>query len=197
MKLQDKRKNVRCFILTVILLFTTRAFDAYTTYIYTSDMSKEGNPIMVALGWKAGIVFQILMCIFLTYCCYKYYTTKIHVSKARLDAKRITLLKFSSLFQYGNTDSFVKNCLVKIPLRKPTIHFFGYASTNTLIFAGILLGISTTLLINFHAYRQFYLQFKIPFVLIGLIIVAFAFFVSKFYKKKYAEFQRENSVNNC
>jgi len=194
MKSQDKKNGMRGFIIIVILLFSSRFFDIYTTYLHTPDMSKEGNPIMTFLGWKGALSLQLVICIFLAYCSYKCYTTKISVEKNGYNTRQLTLSKFISLFHYGNTESLVKNSLVKVPLMKPLIYGLGYIATSTLIFAGVFVGISTTLLINFESYKQLYSHYKIPSILIALILLSCLYFASTFYKKEFANYKKGNEV---
>lgn len=187
MKSQDNSKNRSHLILIVILLFLSRSFDIYTTYIYTFDLRKESNPLMVLLGWKGILICQFLVCAFFSYCSYIYFTSPPKLSKNENELKKMTATNFRSFFLYGNFDSLIKNSL-KIPLLKPLLYGLGYIASNALIFAGFLIGISTSLLINSNTYQSMYSTYKIPLIFIGIILLSAFYFATIFYKREYKKY---------
>jgi len=171
------------FIFLSALLILTRFADAQTTYLYTSDLKKEANPLvsLFGFGWTGSIIIQITGLTFVIYALWIYSFKKVQVPDFN---KKITLKQFISLFHFNDTGSFLK-LFYKLPTNKNSLLYsFGYISTYTLIFFSIIVSCSTTFLILSKGYRNFYSFYKTPILLYTLSFILIIILAVRFYKKE-------------
>ena len=53
----------RDYLLTLGLLVFARGMDFLSTWFATPNLELEANPIAKRLGWKRGVIFNLLLCI--------------------------------------------------------------------------------------------------------------------------------------
>jgi hypothetical protein len=51
------------YMLMVVLLFFGRGMDILSTYVATPSLALEGNPIAKFLGWRWGILLNVVLCL--------------------------------------------------------------------------------------------------------------------------------------
>jgi hypothetical protein len=173
------------FIFLSTLLILTRYADAQTTYLYTPDLAKEGNPLVSILGfgWAASIIVQLIG---LSIAIYSLWVYSFRAVKTPAISSNIPLTQFISLFHFNNRDSFLK-LFYKLPTNKNSLMYsMGYIFTYSLIFFSIIVSISTTLLLVSKDYRNLYSAYRIPVYLYLLVILIIIYFSKRFYKKEMA-----------
>jgi hypothetical protein len=173
------------FIFLSSLLTLTRFADAQTTWLYTPDLAKEGNPLVSILGfgWTSSIIVQVIGLSFAIYALWVYSFRTVSVSAI---SKDIPLTQFISLFHFNDRNSFSK-LFYKLPTNKNSLMYsMGYIFTYTLILFSSIVASSTTLLIVSEDYRNFYSVYRIPFYLYALAVLIVIFFSIRFYKKEMA-----------
>lgn len=50
------------FVFLAVLLFS-RGMDFFSTWVATPNLHLEGNPIAKRLGWRGGLVFNLIFCV--------------------------------------------------------------------------------------------------------------------------------------
>ena len=167
------------FILTVFLLTITRFYDIYTTYLYIPDLEGEMNPLasLFNLGWGPLLLVQVAALAFLTYCAYIYHF--MEVKTPGID-NNCPLTSFISLFHFQSPHQFNK-VFYKLPTNKPSLLFtIGGILPKALIIISLMVGTSTTMLINSKQYRTFYETFGFP-VILGMIVAVISILTVRFY----------------
>lgn len=180
-------KKIKKFLLLTILLIVGRVYDGYTTYLYTPDLSNEANPLvsLLGFGWTSIVITQFIL-VSLLICCLYYYL--YNYNPPFPNKKKLKLKEFISNLNYNYDHSFFK-IFYKLPDNRNV--FFakiGYAASMTMIFAGYIVGTSTTLLLISDTYRQFYKN-GAPFLLYGILFGLITYFMYNFYLKQYRIYQ--------
>ena len=175
------------FLILSILVVIGRLYDATTTYLYTPDLTKEGNPLVVwfGAGWTISIIIQIVLTgviIFLLY----YYIFKFKPKQPT--ETNLTLKQFTSYLFFGNTKSFYKIFYKTFQNKNVLFAFVGYVTSFTLISVSYIVGTSTTFLLISDTYRNFY-KHGIPIILYGLMGIIAIFFTIKFFKIEYKKYK--------
>lgn len=171
------------FILFSTLLVLTRYADAQTTYLYTPDLAKEGNPLVSVLGfgWTGSIIVQMLGVSFAIYALWVYSFRTVTVQS--IDST-ISLKQFISLFHFNDINSFSK-LFYKLPTNKNSLLYsMGYIFTYTLIVFSVIVATSTTFLIISKSYREFYSAYKIPVLLYTMALLITIYFSIRFYRRE-------------
>lgn len=171
-----KKKSI--FIITVVLLLISRSFDFITTYLYTPDLAKEGNPIVkyFGSGWEIMIIITIILLAVVVYCFY----LDCFKREKIITENKLSFKEFIPYFLFGKQEKF-SAIFYKTVKRKPFLRLLGYLVTYTLIVVGFMIGTSTTFLIISEKYRKIYNPkiYIVSFVLFAL------FFYYKFFRKEY------------
>ena len=107
------------FIFLASLLILTRIADAQTTYLHTSDLKNEANPLssFLGLGWTGLIIIQIIGLIFLIYSLWVYSFRQVEIPSFD---RNISTTKFISLFHFRETKSFDK-LFYKLPTNRNSL----------------------------------------------------------------------------
>ena len=171
------------FISLTILLILTRFADAQTTYLYTSNLTKEANPLVSIFGlhWTGLLFAEIIGLMILIYALWVYCFKTVQVPK--LD-KKISLKKFVSLFYFGDTNSFYK-LFYKLPTnRNSLLYSIGYILTYSLIAVSVVITYSTTLLLTNKKYQDFYSAYGVPVWLYLFCVATVIFYSINFYRKE-------------
>ena len=171
------------FIFLASLLILTRIADAQTTYLHTSDLKNEANPLVsfLGLGWTGLIIIQIIGLIFLIYSLWVYSFRQVEIPSFD---RNISTTKFISLFHFRETKSFDK-LFYKLPTnRNSLLSAIGFIMTYSLITISILVSTSTTILILSEKYRIFYSEFRIPIILYSICFLIILFWSRHFYKNE-------------
>ena len=95
----SKKKHIE-FIVLLILVIITRAFDLLTTYLLTPDLSYEANPFITlfGLGWYGFILIQLLISLFvITANYYSLFKAKIELPTE----KGLTFNRFQWYYTFG------------------------------------------------------------------------------------------------
>ena len=171
------------FIFLASLLILTRYADAQTTYLHTSDLKNEANPLVsfLGLGWTGLIIVQVVGLAFLIYALWVYSFRQVEVPTFE---KHISRTKFISLFHFGDTKSFDK-LFYKIPTNKnSSLYAIGFIMTFSLITISILISTSTTFLILSEKYRNLYTEFRIMIIIYSICFIIVLFWTRYFYKSE-------------
>ena len=172
------------FICLTVLLILARCADIVTTYLSTSDLKAEFNPLVSILGsgWTGLIFSQICFVAFIIYALWIFTSKVIEVPPCD---KGLSLNKFISLFYFRDTKSFFK-FFYKLPTNKNSfLYSMGYISTYSLIYWSTIVSFSTALLLISNSYKNFYNSNKgwMWLYIIGLVLIVF-FFI-RFFKKEF------------
>ncbi|HBX50741.1 MAG TPA: hypothetical protein DEH02_06675 [Bacteroidales bacterium] len=178
------------FLILAFLVIVGRFYDAYTTYLYTPDLTYESNIIVkfFGAGWFSVIIFQALLVIIVIYCLYYYffrYKTTLPTDN------NLTKNEFISYLNFANTTSFYK-IFYRTPNNKNLLFAtIGYIASMTLIFVSYIVGTSTLFLLISSRYKELY-KHGIPTILYCMIGSLAIYFSIRFYQIEYKKYKKSN-----
>lgn len=176
------------------LVVLGRAYDVFTTYLYTPDLTNETNILVkyMGAGWTIVLIVQSLLVAITIALLYFYlFRFKLHYPKQ----KDLNLKQFISYLFFGNTSSFSK-VFYKMPNDKNVLlAYLGYIVSATLIASSFVVGTSTTFLLISDSYRQWY-KLGIPYLLFAVIIAFAALFTLRFFKIEYRKYRSSQDFSS-
>ena len=144
-------KKLKFLITTAWILFS-RSYDAYCTYQFTPDLSKENNPLVAIGGISSWTVLLAILSILTICVLYFYYTTVL---------RPMNLLPSERGYSFGNVVAFIYlgfkanwfSVLYKVPkdLRRFS-HYIGHLLPQCLVYAGFVSTIMWLLINNTEYY---------------------------------------------
>ena len=175
------------FILLTLLLLFARGCDFYSTSLWFFDNpADETNPLarFFGFGWT-GLVLANLTVIGLIIYAFYYYSFKYTTPQLLYRPTKLT--DFVSEIYFNEKGKFLQ-VFYKIPKnRKVLIAHIGYVLLRVMIIASFLATIHNLCqFYNVQEYNTFRLLVRRPlFVIYGLIILSFAYFSYRIWKKEY------------
>lgn len=177
------KKTVRFIAISLWILFT-RSYDAYATFQFTPDLTREANPLVSILGmsWTPLLSIIGVLSLLVIYAFYQYLFKPYSLLP---EEKGYTFSQFVGYVYTGKKQAW--HCvLYKLPYNlKRFTHIMGALLTPSLAFAGL---VSTVmwLLIN---YTDFYPPIHSAKAIYATILIGIATISYKWYKDRYKEYQ--------
>ncbi len=125
------------FLIVSFLLLITRAYDAYSTYQYTPDLSHEANPLVSLLG-LTWMPLLIVLSLLMLYCLYAYYVSTFEEFDFAPEEKGYSFAEFTTYAYLGRKAHWTA-MLIQLPLEaKRFHHYMGQLLTRCLLLAGFV-----------------------------------------------------------
>lgn len=179
-------KHLRFFTL-LFLILATRAYDFYSTYRFTPDLSKEGNPLVLLTGsnWYYLTAILLVLLLFVLYGLY------VSIYKPINIIPKETGLSFGSFIAYtyfGKPEKFI-SVFYKIPKdTKRAGYITGGLLPLSLLWAGIVTTIMWLLINHTDNYYTNYHSYKLTIlvIILGIVGIAYNYFrnLYKIYNSK-------------
>lgn len=172
------------FTTVTLFIIVTRTYDAYSTFIYTPDLSQEANPLVSILGFNWTpllIVLVILTC----YVVYAYFMTTFRPMQLAPIEKGYGFGDFLGYLYTGKRQSWT-SLFYKLPNSLARFNqFMGTLMTKSLVFAGL---VSTVmwLLLN---YTTFYPKIHTTKAIYVILIIGSSLIILQWAKKMFTEYQ--------
>lgn len=172
------------FLLTTVWIIITRAYDAFSTFQYTPDLSQEANPLVSILGfgWTPllGLITLLLIGII-----YAYYQSLFHPFDFLPNEKGLAFGSFSIFLYLGKTGHW-SSVLYQLPKSgKRFMHYMGCLLTPSLVFAGVV----STLMWLLLNYTTFYPQIHSAPMIYFILLIGAGAIMWNWHKKQYALYQ--------
>ena len=177
------------FIITSIWILLTRGYDAYATYQFTPDLSKEGNPLVAIFGftWAPLLIVIIILSIWVIYAFYK------------ASFSSYSLLPKEKNYNYSNFIGYVYTgkkqewytTLYKLPKDFNRFNLImGNLLTQCLVFTGL---VSTTmwLLIN---NTEFYKEIHSIHLVYSILLIGSALICHNWFSIKFQEYKTASNI---
>ena len=185
------RKTTR-FIIVTIWILLTRSYDAYCTYLYTPDLSKEANPLVSVLG-LSWTPLLIIICVLSLYAIYAYYASMFKPMNLLPDERGLTFREVSTYTCLGKVDAWF-SMLYKYPKDIGRLNqVVGHTLTKCLVFAGFVSTIMW-LLINYSEFYKDLHSAPLIYTILGLgcCVIIYRWFKSMF--KIYLETEASTPI---
>jgi len=175
--------NCRLKFTTVTLwILLTRGYDAYATYQFTPDLSKESHPLVSVFGfdWSSILVFLILGSLYAIFAYYKVSFQRFSLEPQEKD------YKFSDFVGYvytGKKNSWTA-LLFKFPNSFKRLNFYmGHVLARCMVFAGVVSTSMWVLIKTTGRYPNTIASIMIYLTLISGCIILTYMWLSKIYKE--------------
>ncbi len=177
-------KKVIKFSLVTLWIVLTRAYDAYSTYQYTPDLSQEANPLSSVLGLSWVPLLSIIS-LLLIYCIYAYYQSEFKSFNFLPSESGYTLSELSTYLYLGKKAHWT-SIFYSLPNEgKRFNHYMGTLMPPCLVFAGVVSTIMW-LLIN---YTDWYLAYHSATAIYLILILGGIAIVGRWNWKMYHQYQ--------
>ena len=173
-------KKAQKFILVTIWILLSRAYDAWSTYHHTPDLTKEANPMVSALG-MGWIPLLTTIGLLSTYIIYAFYQSTFNTRNLAPQQKGLSFIDYSVYLYLGEVKHW-SVFLYQIPKEKWRLHqYFGAVLAPCLVYAGMLSTIMWLLIKNWNPYKDMHNPLLIYTLLVGgCFIIAY-----RFHRKSY------------
>lgn len=179
-------KKLKFTLISAWILFS-RSYDAYCTYLLTSDLTKEANPLVTILGVSSWSTLLVIIGTLTIYVIYAYFISVFKPMDLIPKEKGYTFGQFITFLYIGNKEN-VFSIFYKLPKDlKRANTYFGQILTQCLVYAGVV----STIMWLFINYTNFYKTIhSAPLVYLiligGCLIIAYKW-NKDLYKKYLAE----------
>jgi len=172
------------FILTTLWILLSRSFDAYCTYLYTPDLSREANPLVTMGGISTWTTLLIILSILTIYVIYAYYISVFKPMKLLPVEKGYSFSNMIAYVYLGRKDKWPA-IFYKLPNSlKRFNNYMGHLFTKCLVYAGIISTIMWLLLNHTEFYKSIHSPTLIYSILvIGCLVIGYIW--NKSLYKKY------------
>ena len=180
--MRTNRDKLEFYFLAAFLVLT-RLADIIATYYVTPDLARETNPLVSVLGqgWLPLIGVQVVLVAAVIVLNY-YALFKITV--AHPTQRGFSLRDFATTYYLGQKQNWL-TLLYKLPHRWTVfVRVFGFCLPRILIAVGILVSVSSTLLVVSDGYRDLYSTFR-PALYVIIVVIAL-YYYRDFFKVEYA-----------
>jgi len=186
------KKNLK-FIFTTTWILLSRSYDAYCTYAFTPDLSKEANPLVSIVGISSWTTLLVILSLLTIYAIYAYYVSLYRPMNLTPKEEGYSFGDFVAFVYLGQKDSWT-SVLYKFPKSfTRATNYFGYLLTKGLVFAGIVSTIMWLLINNTEFYKTIHSATLIYVVLVvGILIIAF-YWNKKLYQQYLVRTQLPNN----
>ncbi|MFN0204432.1 MAG: hypothetical protein ACKVTZ_23135 [Bacteroidia bacterium] len=158
-------KQLKFWLVSLWIIFS-RAYDAYATYVFTPDLSKEMNPLASILGLGWNPILLIVMGLTL-YVVYAYYCSEFKPYNITPTEKGFSFSQFCTFLYLGRKRHWTA-VLYQLPTDFNRIRqYTGVVLSPSLAYAGV---ISTLMWIGIN-YTTFYKQYHNAYAIYGLLIL--------------------------
>ena len=171
------------FILVTIWILLSRAYDAWSTYHHTPDLTKEANPLVSAMG-MGWIPLLTTIGLLSTYVIYTYYQSTFNTRSLHPQDNGYNFRQFAAYLYLGERKHW-STMLYQMPREKWRLHqYMGRILPPCLAFAGLL----STLMWLLIQYYPPYHQYHSPIVIYALLITMCLFINIRFNLSEYRSF---------
>lgn len=172
------------FLIVSFLLLSTRAYDAYSTYQYTPDLSHEANPLVSLLG-LSWIPLLIVLSLLMLYCLYAYYVSTFEAFDFAPEEKGYSFSEFTT-YSYLGRKAHWSAMLIQLPRdAKRFHHYMGQLLTRCLLFAGFVSTLMWILIQYVPGYLGNFHSAKIIYMILG---VGSVFIICQWSHKQYKSY---------
>ena len=176
------------FIFISLWIFLSRSYDAYSTYNFTPDLSKEANPLVTILNlnWSPLIITLLILFVWVIYCYYKATFTSYNLNPNK---KGYNFSNFVGYVYIGKKQKWIST-LYKLPNSINRFNLIiGNLISRCLVFAGIV-STSMWLLIN---NTDFYKEIHNAYLIYSILIIGSFFICRKWFLNG---FKKYNTTTN-
>ncbi len=163
----------------------SRAYDAYSTYQYTPDLSHEANPLVSIFGlsWTPLLIIIGLLTL---YAIYAFYISQKENFNFLPAERGFSFMELAAFTYFGKKEHWTA-MFYKLPRDIHRFnHYIGHLLTRGLVFAGIVSTIMW-LLIN---YTDFYMQqYHRAEIIYGILVVGCLFIGWRWQMALYRKYQ--------
>ncbi len=169
------RKTIRFAAVTIWIIFS-RSYDAYCTYQWTPDLSKEANPLVSVLGmtWTPLLIVVGLLSL---YSIFAFYVSIFKPMYLLPEEEGLSFREVSTFVYLGKSDHWL-SILYKYPKSLSRFNqVIGHTLTKCLVFAGIVSTVMWLLINNFDYYRTMHSAPLIyTILLLGCVVIIWQWF---------------------
>lgn len=174
------------FSTVTLFIILTRSYDAYSTFLYTPDLSQEANPLVSILGFQWTpllLVLAILTC----YVVYAHFMATFRPMKLSPEEKGFGFGEFIGYVYTGKRQSWT-SVFYKLPNSFARFNqFMGILLTRSLVFAGIVSTVMWLLL----SYTDFYPEIHTAKAIYAILVTGSAAVILHWSWKMYGIYQSE------
>ena len=161
-------KKIILFILGNLWIIATRAYDVYSTYQYTPDLTKEGNPLVTVLGISNWTLLLSIITFLVGYVIYAWYCSLFRNSLNLPTTQNLKLKDFIPLYYFGKPAKWYQ-LLYKLPTSLKRNHqMAGIILPPALMVAGF---ISTIMWLGINNQWEWYIQIHSVPLICSLVII--------------------------
>lgn len=173
------------FFIVSVLLISTRAYDAYSTYLYTPDLSQEVNPLVSILG-LTWMPLLIILSLLMLYCLYAFYVSTFEEFDFAPAEKGYSFTEFTTYAYLGHKTHWTA-MLIQLPKEfKRFHHYMGQLLTQCLLFAGFVSTLMWIMIQYVPGYLETYHSAQMIYLILG---VGSVFLIWNWSRKQYKWYQ--------
>jgi len=165
-------KKVYFVLLSLWILFS-RAYDTYSTYLYTPDLSREANPLssILGLGWRPLLFIVGGLTLYALYCFYVHTFRSFDFLPTE---KGYSLEEFSTYVFLGRKERWWALFYKRPNSLKRLNHYLGHFLTLFLAYAGIVSTVMWLLLNHTDWYPNYHRASIIyTLIIVGCLLIGF------------------------
>jgi len=182
------KQHLRFFIIGSWIL-GSRAFDAFSTFQHTPDLSKESNPLASVMGLSWGPLLLVVTTLTL-YAVYALAVRTYQPMELHPDEKDFTFSEFIGYVYLGKRAPWT-TLFYRFP---SSIHRFntwmGYVMSSCLVYAGIL----STLMWLLIQHVPWYRDYHSPALIYSLLIGGCLIILYRWNKNEFIRYQNKNYI---
>lgn len=181
------RKSLK-FILVTVWILVTRSYDAWSTFQYTPDLSREANPLasVFGLGWSPILLIVGVLCL---YSIFAFYKSMFEEYAFLPSEKDLNFSEFTTYLYLGEKARWTE-ALYKLPSSwKRLNHYLGRYLTRCLVFVGF---VSTAMWLGIW-YSEFYKEAHSAVLIYSIIIAGCGLIAYLWNKNLYQDYNLQNS----
>ena len=174
------------FTLITVWIVLSRAYDAYSTYQYTPDLSQEANPLVSLLGMEWGPLL-LLLSLLMVYCIYAFFRRTFYPLSLEPREKGYSFSEFLAYTYLGRKGHWT-GLFYRLPNSLSRFHqYMGQLLTPSLAFAGIV----STLMWLLLNYTTTYPQYHRAWIIYGILIIGSLLITLRWNWRAYRAYQSQ------
>lgn len=166
--MNSSAKKTILFILGNLWIIATRAYDAYSTYQYTPDLTREANPLVTVLGISSWTLLLSIIVFLVAYIIYAWYCSLFGSNLDLPSAKNLNFKDFVAYYYFGKPAKWYQ-LLYKLPSSLKRNHqMAGVILPPALMVAGL---ISTIMWFGINNQWEWYIQIHSVPLIWSLVVI--------------------------
>lgn len=177
-------KTSRYLLVTSWIIFS-RAYDAYSSVLFTPDLSKESNPLASVAGLQWTPIL-IIVSVLTLYCIYAFYLSIFKPKNLFPEEKGLRPSEFAGYLYFGRKMHWIFMLFMLPSDLKRFNRYMGATLTPCIAFAGIV----STVMWLLIKYTDFYKEYHSATLIYSILLIGSAMIMIVWNYRQYKQYQQ-------